>query len=99
MGGPFYFASHARRPLAHLASGAMTDYDVFADGIVVGRIFKATPDRWRTVDGGRSSSSITKIAHQRTATPRRARRRPADGGTTGRYTVETPRHKRGKAGV
>jgi hypothetical protein len=48
------------------------DYDVLADGIVVGRIMKAAA--WAHRGCGRSPTVSMKIARRRTATSRRARR-------------------------
>jgi hypothetical protein len=50
------------------------DYDVLADGVMVGRIFKAARRRpWARRGCGRCSTASTRTARRRTATRGRAR--------------------------
>ena len=63
-----------KRALASRPSGKWNDddYDVLADGVVVGRIMKAIAAPVGSPWSGRSSSAITATAARHTAMPRHA---------------------------
>jgi hypothetical protein len=65
------------------------DYDVLADGVVVGRIVKAQRRLWASPGCGQCSSATSRTARQRTATQRPARMQWAHSPKAGGGSVMT----------